>query len=289
MKRKVFLFFVLLVMALSIRAQSYYYDVWFDGNRSTMTHGTFADGENELTLDLSSVPWPGLHFLNIVPYSEAGDVGVWKCIPFIMPEGWPNSTETASVEYWVTGYDANPKHIPFNEDALALDIDVSGMSCGLHFLNYRVFSQSGYPGPWKIMPFYLSNGTFGKEEMQYEYWIDSEEPKKTGIGIMPGTLDVQIETADLADGEHIFNFKACNLLGAYGEVFTTTFNVRDGKLALIPGDINGNGTLDAYDVHELVTLILLGSEADFVNDVHHDGILSLTDVTKLVNLILGNE
>ncbi len=233
MRKKIIIISILSTLWLYGKAQGYYYDAWFDNNLGTMTHGTVPFGENELSLDLSAITSPGLHFLNIIPYYEWGEMGVWKCIPFVMPEGWPGNQEPGSIEYWVTGYDSKPKTKPYGDEATALDIDISGMSCGLHFLNYRVFTKSGYPSPWKIIPFYLSNDTFGKEEMQYEYWIDAEETHKTGVGIMPGALDLVLDPSSLSDGEHTFHFKAGNLFGNYGEDFTTTFYVLKGELSLI--------------------------------------------------------
>ncbi len=234
MKRRLILLLALTAAWQVNRAQGYYYNIWFDSNRGSMEKGMFTPGENELTLDLSGVPSAGLHFLNIIPYFEWGDMGVWKCIPFIMPEGWPYTADAKEVEYWVTAYDTKPKRKAFTEEALSLDIDISKMSCGLHFLNYRIFNEVGEAGPWKIIMFYIDNGVFGEEEVEYEYWIDSDEDVAiTGKSVAPGTLDLNIDPSNLSDGTHTFNFKAKNLLGTYGELFTTTFYVIDGQLSLI--------------------------------------------------------
>ena len=49
MKRNLFLLLALVAMVQTSRAQGYYYDTWFDNNLSTLRHGYFTPGENEIT------------------------------------------------------------------------------------------------------------------------------------------------------------------------------------------------------------------------------------------------
>lgn len=226
MKKYLFTLFALATMAQASWAQGFYYDIWFDSNRGAMTHGTFTPGENELTLDLSGVKSAGLHFLNVIPYFEWGVMGQWRCIPFIMPEGWPHPTDAKWMEYWVTGYDSKPKRMNYTGTEVPLDIDISGMSYGLHFLNFRTFNEVGEAGPWKVIMFYLHNGIFNSEEMTYEYWIDNNDPV-TGQGYFPGELPISIDVNDLSVGKHTFNFKAKNWFESYGELFSVTFEKFD--------------------------------------------------------------
>lgn len=223
MKKYLFTLFALAAMAQAGWAQGFYYDIWLDSRRDVMTHGTFAPGENDLTLDMSVVKTGGLHFLNVIPYFEWGDMGVWKCIPFIVPEGWPHTTNASTVEYWVTGYDSHPKRMEYTGTEIPLDIDISGMSYGLHFLNFRCFNEVGEAGPWKVIMFYISNGIYDPEEMTYEYWIDSQEAL-TGTGYFPGELPLQLDVKDLSDGKHTFYFKAKNWFETYGELFSVKFD-----------------------------------------------------------------
>ena len=99
MKRIRFLALIVLFAICQTGRAQVYYEQWIDGNRSTLVRGNLIYGEQTLKVDVSAVPWPGLHFLNILPYSESGEPGVWRCIPFLMPEGWPNTTEGALMEY----------------------------------------------------------------------------------------------------------------------------------------------------------------------------------------------
>ena len=296
MKRTRFLaLIVLFAICLTGRAQVYY-EQWIDGNRNTLKRGNLIYGEQTIKVDVSAVPWAGLHFLNILPYDASGEPGVWKCIPFIMPEGWPNTSEGAMMEYWITGYqtkptlktyqsgelmlnidarnfspgihflnfrtmnsvgergpwkciafmmpegwpgttdgktieywvsayDTKPTRKSFNTGELTFDIDVSRMSYGLHFLNVRSQNAKGEYGPWKQIPFYLSNGQWDAEEIEYEYWTDTNSPL-TGTGAMPGNIMLNMDISNLEEGDHTFSFKAKNFTGTYGELFTTTFKIQ---------------------------------------------------------------
>ena len=177
-----------------------------------------------VTLDIDASQFsPGMHFLNLRTLNSTGEAGPWKVITFLMPEGWPGTTQASELEYWVTGYDKEPKRMTFTGGALALDIDVSEMSYGLHFLNVRTFSDIGEPGPWKQIAFYLSNGIFDPEDMGYEYWIDQQTDTVKATGSFPGLLTLDIDVSEMAVGTHTFNFRAKNSYGEYGETFTIQF------------------------------------------------------------------
>ncbi len=59
----------------------------------------------------------------------------------------------------------------------------------------------------------------------------------------------------------------------------------------IPGDVDGNGTVDVSDVNIVVNIILgKESRADYVSraDLDGNGTVDVTDVNQIVNIILGN-
>ena len=294
MRKHIACLLLLAALAQSVRGQSYYYEQWLDNNRSVVNHGMFSAGEQTVDFDISGITTAGLHFLNIIPYDENGETGMWKCIPFMvlegwpnttegfmmeywltgydqtpkrltfsnqialsldaknlspglhflnfrtmnavgergpwkviafmMPEGWPNTTEATQVEYWITAYQPTPTVVPYTAGEVSLEFDVSQMSYGLHFLNFRTMNARGERGPWKQMGFYLSNGIFDPEEITFDYWIDDNSPQ-TGTGCMPGSLPLQMDVSSLELGNHTFSFKAQNLFGTYGELFTTTFKL----------------------------------------------------------------
>ena len=60
------------------------------------------------------------------------------------------------------------------------------------------------------------------------------------------------------------------------------------KLAVVKGDVNGDGTVDISDVVALVNIILNGSsDYQAEADVNNDEGIDISDVVALVNIILG--
>ena len=61
-----------------------------------------------------------------------------------------------------------------------------------------------------------------------------------------------------------------------------------GELDAIPGDVNGDGTVNVTDITTLVNMILGVLPKDEARaDVDGNGTVNVSDVTALVNLILG--
>ena len=59
------------------------------------------------------------------------------------------------------------------------------------------------------------------------------------------------------------------------------------EVSFIPGDVNGDGSLNISDIVLMVDLIL-SLEYDMYSDMNQDGILNVMDVVELVSTILGN-
>ena len=311
-KRRLLLFVAITAIWLQGFAQIRY-EQWLGGNRASAQWGNLILGEQTFTVDVASIPYPGLHFLNIMPYDESGEPGVWRCIPFLMPEYWPDTNNATQIEYWVTGYDQKPHRQPYAGTAVTLDIDASHFSPGMHFLNYRTLNEQGegggwkciafmipeaWPGtteatqieywvtsydkeptrkpytggeisfnidicqmsyglhffnfrtineegeagPWKQVLFYISNGLFDPEGINYEYWIDDQDAI-ISTGYYPGIMALEIDVDGLDAGVHTFNFRGQNWIGAYGETFSVQFEIEE------PDDIEDvNAESDAESV-----------------------------------------
>ena len=197
---------------------------WIDNNRGSTKWTDLILGEQTFTVDGISSLSPGLHFLNVLPYDESGEKGVWRCIPFLMPEYWPGTNDATMVEYWVTGYDQQPHREPYAGTAVMLDIDASRYSPGMHFFNYRTLNERGEGGAWKQIPFYINNGIFDDELISYEYWIDEQEPI-TATGICPGIVNLEINMEDLSVGMHTLYFRAKSWAEIFGETYSQEFEV----------------------------------------------------------------
>ena len=288
MNRFLFILYALVAMVNVSRAQGFYYDIWLDSRRDAMVHGRFVPGENSLTLDMSVVKTGGLHVLNIIPYYEWGEMGQWSCIPFIVPEGWPNTTNASFLEYMVYGYHSKPTRIPYNGTAYQLDIDVSMMSPGLHFLNVRCFNEVGEAGPWKQIVFYINNYAFDREPVTLQYWVDKGNPQIIR-DYTPGEVTFMTNIDGLSMGEHTFNYRVCysDDPDEEGAEFGNTVSV---KFDVPPqlGDVNADKNIDSKDVAEMANYIMGKTSSKFkieVADMNNDKIINVADLILIINLI----
>ena len=117
---------------------------------------------------------------------------------------------------------------------------------------------------------------------------------KTITGNEGAIVNVTLETSeDMTEGEYdvlISNIK----LSTPDETKITPADVTCKLTVLnsIPGDANGDGEVDIFDVTSIVNYILGTAGENFVEaaaDVNGDGEIDIFDVTKTVNIILGVE
>lgn len=287
-KRRIFLILALWG-CLATYGQGIYYEWWIDNNRTHVHSGRFSQGEQTVSFDLSAMPYAGLHFLNIVPYADNGEQGVWKCMAFMVPECWPGTTNAVTMEYWVSSYDKVPIRKTFTGPNIAFDIDISRMSYGLHFLNYRTQNERGEYGPWTQIMFYISNGAFDREAMSFQYWIDNGE-KQNGRGYTPGEIPLSINTEGLSKGKHTFYYRVCysqnpsDANATFGETVSMTFELKD-----LIGDVNGDGNVDVADIACVIDC-MAGSQT--VNktaaDVNQDNTVDVADIATIISIMAAN-
>ena len=59
------------------------------------------------------------------------------------------------------------------------------------------------------------------------------------------------------------------------------------EIIFIPGDSNGDNSLNVTDI-VLIVEYILNSEYDENSDINQDGYLNVTDIVDIVNIILEN-
>ena len=290
---RAFLKFLLPAFIVQGWAQGIYYERWIDNNRVDHQFGWLQVGEQTITADLSNVPSAGLHFLNILPYTDNGEPGKWSQIAFMLPEGWPGTSNAVTMEYWLSDNLGTLVRKNYTSGEQQFSIDISGMSYGLHFLNYRTFNERGEPGAWKKQAFYISNHAFDPEPVCYQYWIDNSE-KHTVKSYTPGVEAFNVGIEGLAECKHTFYYRVCYSgdptasNATFSETVAVPFETVS-QVTTIKGDVNGDGTLDVRDMSLLLRAILDGKEAKYVTvaDMNDDGQIDVRDLSLMLKQILN--
>lgn len=275
-------------------AQGIYYERWVDNNRVDHQFGWLQEGEQTITADLSNVPSAGLHFLNILPYTDNGEPGKWSQIAFMMPEGWPGTSNAVTMEYWLSDNLGTLVRKEYTSGEQQFSIDISSMSYGLHFLNYRTFNERGEPGAWKKQAFYISNHAFDPEAVCYQYWIDDGE-KHTVMSYTPGVEAFTISIEGLSEGKHTFYDRICYsgdptaADAKFSETVAVNFEIVF-EATTLKGDVNGDGVVNVADIASVFGIMTNGRGTDVTSaraDVNEDGAVDIADIITIVNIIAG--
>ena len=275
-------------------AQGIYYERWIDNNRVDHQFGWLQEGEQTITADLTHVSSAGLHFLNILPYTASGEPGKWSQIAFMMPECWPGTSNAVTMEYWLSDNLGTLVRKEYTSGEQQFSIDISGMSYGLHFLNYRTFNERGEPGAWKKQAFYISNHAFDPEPVCYQYWIDNGE-KHTVNSYTPGVEAFTVSIDGLTEGKHTFYDRICYTGdptaadATFSETVAVPFEIVS-QVTNIKGDVNGDGVVDVADIATVIDVMAGSVGADPVSaraDVNEDGSVDVADIATIIDIMAG--
>ena len=81
----------------------------------------------------------------------------------------------------------------------------------------------------------------------------------------------------------LLTFKAYNGLGVY----KITLDDGSGPGPVIPGDVNGDGSVNISDINQVIGYILGGQYAAPA-DVNGDGSVNISDINMIINIILNS-
>ena len=118
------------------------------------------------------------------------------------------------------------------------------------------------------------------EGMQ-RYWM---VPDAMGTNSDGGTRveSMNVEYGTDADGNPmvtLFIYKCTNGMAVY------RITLDNGEQPGLPGDVNGDGTVNITDINMVISMILSGNYNE-VGDVNGDGAVNITDINTLIGIIL---
>ena len=79
-------------------------------------------------------------------------------------------------------------------------------------------------------------------------------------------------------------------MAGYLDDFTIYHNGELSPVVVVPGDVNGDGSVTAADITVLYNYILNSDSTDIVNgDQDGDGSITSGDITSVYNILLGSK
>ena len=216
----------LLAMTL-VFGQSITYEYWLDANYQKRKFGTGSTESISYNVDFSTLS-SGVHFLNFRAKSASGAWGSVMRQIFVVPDANGDITQ---YEYWVDGDYNHRVSKTNNAGDVQTTIDISNLSSGIHFINFRAKPASGTWGSVMRQIFVIpdTNGDIS----QYEYWIDGDYNHRVSKTNNGGDVQTTIDISNLSSGIHFINFRAKPASGTWGSVMRQIFVVPD-----VSGNIN---------------------------------------------------
>ena len=143
-------------------------------------------------------------------------------------------------------------------DSISLAFSTEGLAPGLHFLNHRAQNTDGEWGFFYRTMFFIPLDPLGDSPLGgYEYWVDADYENRVAANAEPtvqagenllGEYLLTLDVTGLAEGDHVFSFRAKNGNGLWGELFTETFTVLDKDESGIDGAMADDQGVDVYSL-----------------------------------------
>ena len=205
MLRRIRVLILLLLAVLTIQGQIVSsYEYWVDAD---FAHKVTSADDVE-SIDISGLS-AGVHYLNFRTRDGNGEAGIYHRYLFFVPASETVEAPVSAYEYWV---DADFAHKVTSSDDVE-SIDISGLSAGVHYLNFRTRDGNGEAGIYHRYLFFVpASETVEAPLSAYEYWVDADFAHK-----VTSSDDVEsIDIGGLSAGVHYLNFRTRNNDGKAG-------------------------------------------------------------------------
>ena len=133
-------------------------------------------------------------------------------------------TKITQGEYWIDGNDK--QEIAISGEQFSFILDVSGVSEGMHTLNYRVKDNEGTYSPlqtWIFMKNAERDTTIMNKTASVEYWFDDRSNVLQTYMSFNDTISFSVDASPLKSGLHTLNYRVRDVLGNYSKTHTWAF------------------------------------------------------------------
>ena len=169
------------------------YEYWFDNDYDSRITAEDSQQKVSLDIDIGNVN-TGLHYLN---FRAQDNEGKWGCLSRYIVYLNAKSTQ---YEYWMDN-DYDHRTVVSEAPSSMISVDISGLSHGLHYFNFR--SRNGGDRWGSLYRYIVYTGV---QSMQYEYWMDNDYAHRTVVDDAPSSM-LSVDISKLSPGLHYFNFR----------------------------------------------------------------------------------
>ena len=208
-----------------------HYQYWIDNNYSGQNTTATNSGDITLPIDISNVT-TGVHYFNFRARNSDGVWGNLSRFLFYVPETGSAAPTLTHYQYWIDNNFSGQKTTATNSGDITLPIDISNVTTGVHYFNFRARNSDGIWGNLSRYLFYVpENGNVVPSLTKAQYWIDDDFAANVTQNNANGDFFASIDVSQLKSGVHFFNFRACNSDGVWGNLSRYLFYIPDGSTA----------------------------------------------------------
>ena len=165
---------VLILCVVSGYAQTLQkYEYWtdLDYSKRTVVNSTSSDISFSVSLTEQT---KGVHFLNFRSFNSTGDWGTFSRYLYFIPEVSNSNSKITDYEYWFDNSYSEKTVSKSNGSDIALSLDISKLSKGVHYYNFRSKNSDGVWGNLVRYLFFIPDISNSDSKItNYEYWFDN--------------------------------------------------------------------------------------------------------------------
>ena len=217
---------MLLALAGSARGQTAYsYRYWYDDDLSTMQQGS-AQGLTTIEADISRLAKGTVHALHVQGLDARDKWSAARTQYFcIIEKAAEIDTRSATARYW---FDDDEDHAKTTSTVKGtINLDVSGLTPGIHTIYYMTFTASGRASAVRRAYFNIveKREEVDTRSVTARYWFDDDEENAKTTSTVKGFINV--DASQLDAGIHAVHFMTFNAKGMASAVRTQFFYKKD--------------------------------------------------------------
>jgi hypothetical protein len=195
-----------------------YYEYWIDDDYNAKQTKKVSSDDIAMNVDISRLP-VGVHYFNFRAKNSDGVWGHLSRYLFYISEQSNEDATVADYEYWIDDNFASKQTSQVADGDIALNVDISSLSVGVHYLNFRAKNSEDVWGNLSRYLFYIPEPYSENPSITaIEYWLDDDYVSKTTQKTSSTDFYAIIDISDLESGVHYFNFRAKNSDGIWGNL-----------------------------------------------------------------------
>ncbi|MCR4920055.1 MAG: chitobiase/beta-hexosaminidase C-terminal domain-containing protein [Prevotella sp.] len=198
------------------------YEYWFDGDYSHRTVGNSTAQELDLSIGLDGLS-PGLHFLNFRAQDSNGEWGGFYRYAFMVPI--ISDPATARYEGWIDDDYAHRVTGNCTDSIAEHSIDISNLTYGIHFYNFRAQNLDGHWGNLQRYIFFVAEPDASAQVAAIRYWIDNDTLNIREQATRGMAVSLNVDISNLTPGTHTISCYLQNVLGDTTAVYHYDFEV----------------------------------------------------------------